>query len=371
MNDFDWTSDIKAGETLGNIKQNNFRGYNVGDKITVTGGIYIEDYDGDRDGWIWLSNEPFMINDIIPNLGRFVLLALNEKLINNPENKHFLLNDWNELYIGDYHQDNDLLISRYIENLKEDNDFDWINDIDDSKPQKGTAWAITGIKNETDSIQCQKFLFNLGFGWVNDAKEIIYTPAKQFGSIFRGDIKHKLFGLSSKQGIDSTIEIAKGESRQDKLYHFEWVNGETKLKDIIYLTDNINESNDFDWTRDIQVTPIDNGPICETLYDEVVRYFRNKQPISYGDYYYSMDGYSGTIVWGFNDTDEYVVYATPYWEGECELNIDIQGDMGDYETIDYIELPKFEYVEALHQWLENEYPKIVVKRIKDLGPLPE
>jgi len=254
MNDFDWTSDIKAGETLGNIKQNNFRGYNVGDKITVTGGIYIEDYDGDRDGWIWLSNEPFMINDIIPNLGRFVLLALNEKLINNPENKHFLLNDWNELYIGDYHQDNDLLISRYIENLKEDNDFDWINDIDDSKPQKGTAWAITGIKNETDSIQCQKFLFNLGFGWVNDAKEIIYTPAKQFGSIFRGDIKHKLFGLSSKQGIDSTIEIAKGESRQDKLYHFEWVNGETKLKDIIYLTDNINESNDFDWVEDVKYT---------------------------------------------------------------------------------------------------------------------
>jgi len=258
--------------------------------------------------------------------------------------------------------------------VNESNEFDWINDIDDSKPQKGTAWAITGIKNETDSIQCQEFLFNLGFEWglgkiINNNSKYI----RRISSIWEDDIrKHRItYGSNLSSDFDKLIQRTKEKSNQNKLYHYEWVNGETKLKDIIYLTDNINESNDFDWTRDIQVTPIDNGPICEALYGEVVRYFRNKQPISYGDYYYSMDGYSGTIVWGFNDTDEYVVYATPYWEGECELNIDIQGDMGDYETLDYIELPKFEYVEALHQWLENEYPKIVVKRIKDLGPLPE
>ena len=45
--------------------------------------------------------------------------------------------------------------------------------------------------------------------------------------------------------------------------------------------------------------------------------------------------------------------------------------MGEYETLDYVELPQFEYEEELRDWLENEYPKIVYKRIKHLGPIPE
>ena len=141
---------------------------------------------------------------------------------------------------------------------------------------------------------------------------------------------------------------------------------------LIKLGSNINESNDFDWIKDIDVTPIKNsGSSCNATYDLVFDYFIGKQPISYGDYYYSLDSHSGAIVWGFNNTDEYLVYATPFWDGNCFLPISIQGDMGDYEELLYMELPQFNYREELFNWLENVYPNIVASTISDLGPLPE
>lgn len=359
-NDFDWTKDIKPKyiPSVGDIvvcksgfsdstndqvwyKSNNYagQGYKEGRKFII-GDVEEEDTEHELYGKVYIS---FPENE---NLGVF-----------------------------------NYALEPYSENsINESNDFDWTKDI---KP----IVSIGDVFHTRTDFTPKDLNAEVTFEIVDispDGKWVRFAHHK--GSMDRGtyiDIdrinehtmsmgwdRHGYNGANSTDINKVLKNINSGFWKRVNVPGYLQRNPE-EYDRLIKLGSNITESNDFDWINDIQVTPIDNGPICEALYDEVVRYFRNKQPISYGDYYYSMDGYSGTIVWGFNDTDEYVVYATPYWEGECELSIDIQGDMGDYETIDYIELPEFEYVEALHQWLENEYPKIVVKRIKSLGPLPE
>lgn len=326
MSDFDWTSDIKAGETLGNIKQNNFRGYNVGDKITVTGGIYIEDYDGDRDGWIWLSNEPFMINDIIPNLGRFVLLALNEKLINNPENKHFLLNDWNELYIGDYHQDNDLLISRYIENLKEDNDFDWVEDV------KYTLGQLVDLGDLSfgDKLILRGNVFNGETHqktYVDDFEVEIVGKSKHregLDSYFmsfspeRGDVIDAM-------GVTDTEEISFLKQDED-----------LEVVQHIKSNDRLNEDNDFGWAGNVPSEPDFD------IWEKVTNIIDNE--VSQGPNYDSWVGSNS-----YNELDNIL--------SRYEIDID---DMGDFFTFppknkNGLDINHYQIQEILDDLLFNGY----------------
>lgn len=168
-----------------------------------------------------------------------------------------------------------------------ENDFDWLSNVNNDVPQIGTAWVITGINNKEEAIECQQFLFNLGFGW-NSGKSILSMSPfiKRITSVFRDSVKNRLLGWSDEKLISGSLEIAK-ENGFDKLYHYEWVNGTTRLKDIINLTDSINESEEFDdfgWTSDIKPNPFLNGdnvvvwldrPITEdeakTLLDFVIK----------------------------------------------------------------------------------------------------
>ena len=174
-----------------------------------------------------------------------------------------------------------------INGLLRENDFDWLIDLSENTPQIGTAWVITGINNKEEAIECQQFLFNLGFGW-NSGKSILSMSPfiKRITSVFRDSVKNRLLGWSDEKLISGSLEIAK-ENGFDKLYHYEWVNGTTRLKDIINLTDSINESEEFDdfgWTSDIKPNPFLNGdnvviwldrPITEdeakTLLDFVIK----------------------------------------------------------------------------------------------------
>ena len=174
-----------------------------------------------------------------------------------------------------------------INGLLRENDFDWLSNVNNDVPQIGTTWVITGINNAEEAIECQQFLFNLGFGW-NGGKSILSMSPyiKRITSVFIDSVKNGLLSWSDNESISGSIEIAK-EDEFDKLYHYEWVNGTTRLKDIINLTDNINESKEFDdfgWTSDIKPNPFLNGdnvviwldrPITEdeakTLLDFVIK----------------------------------------------------------------------------------------------------
>jgi len=132
------------------------------------------------------------------------------------------------------------------------------------------------------------------------------------------------------------------------------------------------------WIRDTNPTPIDKegGSFGDhgAEFDIVVDYFNKQRVQQEGEWRYSMDSLSGSIDWWSGD-HEIIFYATPFWNGEDFLPIEYQGDMGDYDTVVNIDLPKFYYKEELINWLENEYPKIVHKVIidfmDDVGPLYE
>ena len=134
---------------------------------------------------------------------------------------------------------------------------------------------------------------------------------------------------------------------------------------------------DLGWMKEINPTPIENDIEGDHSkeYEIVLDYFRKNGVQRYGKWKYNTDDMSGTVEWWQDGENEIIFFATPFWSGELILPIDYQADMGDYDTVDTIELPEFHYEEELLEWLNYEYPKIVSKNIEEfmgnLGPLPE
>lgn len=134
---------------------------------------------------------------------------------------------------------------------------------------------------------------------------------------------------------------------------------------------------DLGWMKEINPTPIENDIEGDHSkeYEIVLDYFRKNGVQRYGKWKYNTDDMSGTVEWWQDGENEIIFFATPFWSGELILPIDYQADMGDYDTVDTIDLPEFHYEEELLEWLNYEYPKIVSKNIEEfmgnLGPLPE
>jgi hypothetical protein len=122
------------------------------------------------------------------------------------------------------------------------------------------------------------------------------------------------------------------------------------------------------WIRDVTPkTPIKKYPITKYQghFNIVMDYFNSiPNELKYGDWKYSMDGHSGSILWSSPTVTDFVFYATPYWEGlSNELPIDYSGDMGDYDSLERLEIPNFDYKEDLINWLDSEYPKLVSTKL--------
>jgi hypothetical protein len=107
------------------------------------------------------------------------------------------------------------------------------------------------------------------------------------------------------------------------------------------------------WIRDVTPkTPIKKYPITKYQghFNIVMDYF-NSIP-------------NGSILWSSPTVTDFVFYATPYWEGlSNELPIDYSGDMGDYDSLERLEIPNFDYKEDLINWLDSEYPKLVSTKL--------
>ena len=114
--------------------------------------------------------------------------------------------------------------------------------------------------------------------------------------------------------------------------------------------------------------------ICSVLiYDTVIRkkYITKKYHI-----WLDMDDFASTVYFKVTDkktTNSLDGYATPYWDGNCYLPIDIEyynftdddGNSNDEEvTGDYYErykLPtEFESFQAIVDWMENDYIKYII-----------
>jgi hypothetical protein len=96
------------------------------------------------------------------------------------------------------------------------------------------------------------------------------------------------------------------------------------------------------------------------------------------DIEFSWDGFGGYSVFEYNDTDYKLVgFATPYWDGNCRTPVDgsyfedkhYPDSYDDYDnqglTTSYT--PKgFESISELIDFLNNEYPKLLIDPIKEL-----
>jgi hypothetical protein len=96
------------------------------------------------------------------------------------------------------------------------------------------------------------------------------------------------------------------------------------------------------------------------------------------DIEFSWDGFGGYSVFTYNNTDYILIgFATPYWDGNCRTPVDgsyfEDKDYGDsYDDYDSQGLttsytPKsFESISELIDFLNNEYPKLLIDPIKEL-----
>ena len=96
------------------------------------------------------------------------------------------------------------------------------------------------------------------------------------------------------------------------------------------------------------------------------------------DIEFSWDGFGGYSVFTYNNTDYILIgFATPYWNGDCRTPVDGSyfedrnyGDnYDDYDnqglTTSYT--PKsFESISELIDFLNNEYPKLLIDPINKL-----
>jgi hypothetical protein len=93
---------------------------------------------------------------------------------------------------------------------------------------------------------------------------------------------------------------------------------------------------------------------------------------------FSWDGFGGYSTFDYNDTDYKLIgFATPYWNGDCRTPVDgsyfEDKESGDYydeydnQSFQTSYTPKgFESISELIYFLNNEYPKLLIKPIKKL-----
>ena len=98
----------------------------------------------------------------------------------------------------------------------------------------------------------------------------------------------------------------------------------------------------------------------------------------FADLEFSWGGYSGSIVFEFNDKNYTLKgFATPYWNGDCETPVEGSDfedrESGDnYEDYDGLGLTtsytptSFDSISELIDFLNNEFPKLLIDPIKKL-----
>ncbi len=208
------------------------------------------------------------------------------------------------------------------EPLNESNDFDWVKDIEEL-PIPGTAWIME--IDPKDSEEVQQKLFDVGFRWSSGSNEIDETSGVYtFVSYSNYDIKYKCFKMVKGDSyIPNNINNIINSTQPNDLFIYEYKDGTSKLKNT-----SLNESNDFDWTKD-------TGPILE--WDKDTYYVVDLTPLSGLEFRETLDDiyYFGEIM-GYN-TELFVdinVGGYMYFEPEPDVDEGYILDWSDRRTKD-------------------------------------
>lgn len=219
---------------------------------------------------------------------------------------------------------------------------DRVEEIYDEMDEVDNEVTIKRVEKLTDKIKKMR-QSGLESGGEFSVENIVFKVLRRNGMLDRlYDIKTVAYDNSvtlESTNLDSLIESMLDDS-------FSWIEDELKNKKTPiekYRSDSSRPTPEFDAENII-----------------VMDFFRDKGVEKEGRWLYHQDYHSGAITWESPDLPEFIFYATPFWEGtEDTIHVDYQGDMGEYDTYDIIELPSFKFKEDLEDWLENEYPKVV------------
>jgi hypothetical protein len=176
------------------------------------------------------------------------------------------------------------------------------------------------------------------------------------------------------------FKVLRRNGMMDRLYDIKTVAYDKEMtlesiqesKKIDALLESIEDS-PFKWIKDTNPTPIiSNNDDYNSHYKIVLDYFNQNPILHYGGWKYAIDSHTGSVEWWKDGENDFIFWATPFWDGGSSLPIDYQADMGDYDTVNNIDLPEFHYKEELIEWLQITYPQIVHEEIKKYtGPLAE
>lgn len=201
-----------------------------------------------------------------------------------------------------------------------------------------------------------KIQFFESVNWDTSKQRYQYMPPDQWDNKKVMLVSVDEDGLSrwSRRGEDKRLE-------DQKLFQNIVDNNAVVINGDRYVNNDINESDDLDWIRDINLTPIDKVEgTYEAEYDIVLDYFKGRDTKNYRGWKYASDYLTGSIEWWHPNYDGETFFATPFWDGQPGLPIDNDGESN------LVDLPEFNYKEDLVNWLENKYEKIVFGEIQKM-----
>ena len=196
------------------------------------------------------------------------------------------------------------------------------------------------------------------------------------------DEKEKIQQIILNKGItwgDLDKNVKKGEYYADEgVYYYVVTNGfllvgrgpseEEGIKYIdggLFLDYNkhtINESDDFDWVKNINPIPLEKNDFV-SLNNLIWDYFDTNGLMTYDGWSYGIFNNGREITWTHPDFEDLIIMATPFSDDEYIMSIEFQEDFA-HETIDTVKLPIFKHESELTDWLSNEYPQIVLETIE-------
>lgn len=130
------------------------------------------------------------------------------------------------------------------------------------------------------------------------------------------------------------------------------------MKNIIkkVLKEDIEDSDDFSWV-DTELELIEDQKHRFNIISNTIT-----ETKSYKGWNIHQDRFDGIIYW--NIVEGYTGMATPEWDVEFEIPIDISHN-NDYDGVTVIRTPKFKYVIEVINWYSTEYFEIVYNILTD------
>jgi hypothetical protein len=183
------------------------------------------------------------------------------------------------------------------------------------------------------------------------------------------------------------MKIIISESQYSKLFESDYEKNSRLIYKMYNEGMNFNEISELIGLNEFQIVKLlkdkDLRINCDLAYEIISIIYKTdliKKKFSFenGEMELEWDGFNGLLVFEYDDEDYKLVgMATPYWDGNCSTPVD-SSYFENKETGQYIDVydnsgiitdytpSKFNSIQELIDFLNNEYPKLLISPIREL-----